>query len=186
VLQRALLGLFKGALLGTLVAVVLLQGFGLPVFSGLWAALPAAGLTGALAGLVTGRPIWSPGARLEAGLKALVGTLSGVGLLLLVRRFVPIEVVLPADLGHGPIGNLPATALPLVAALLGAFFELDDTGDGALPPAAKAGVPRAGTARGLRVIAPPDPGAEGAAADAEGTADSAPRATSEASRRPRS
>ncbi len=186
-LKRALVGLFKGALLGALVALVLLKGIGLAVFAGPWLALPAAGLTGALAGLVAGRPVWAPGARVEAGLKAFVGALAGVGLLLIVRRFVPVEVALPADLGRGPLGDLPAIALPLVAALLGSLFELDNTGDGAPPPAVEAGASPAGAARGPRVTATPDPSTEGAAAVAGATADPEERATSAAARsRPRS
>jgi hypothetical protein len=39
----------------------------------------------------------------------------------------PITALTPEDL---PVGDLPAAALPIIAALLGGFFELDNTGAG--------------------------------------------------------
>jgi len=56
--------------------------------------------------------------------------------------------------GQGPVGELPGASLPLIASLLGTFFELDNTGD---PEAAKG---PAG-AQSRKRIAPPAPGAKG-------------------------
>lgn len=134
VLRRALLGLLKGGLVGAVVAAALVHGLGLPIFGGLWLAIPAAILAGALVGVLVGRPIWHPGARIEAGLKAVTGGLLAVGLLLLVRRFLPFELAAPSVLGVGLLGDLPMVSLPLLSAVLGALFEVDHTGEGAAEP----------------------------------------------------
>jgi hypothetical protein len=131
--------------------VVLLQGFGLPVFSGLWAALPAAGLTGALAGLSTGRPNLVPGER--ASRRAQGARRDALGRGAAAARAAPScpsRWCCPADLGHCPIGNLPATALPLVAPppAGGVLRARRHRRTAPCRPAAKAGVPRAGTAAG--------------------------------------
>jgi len=97
--------------------------------------LTAAG-TGVLTGLVAGKPIWAANAKIEAGLKAFFGALLGAGLMFVLRQWVHFAPDLPmlvpgeaADLVKvAEVGSLPAVALPLVAALLGGFFELDNTG----------------------------------------------------------
>ncbi len=188
-LKRALLGLVKGTLIGAVVAAALVKGLGLAVFGGPWLALLAAGITGALVGVFAGRPLWAPNARIEAGLKALAGALVGAGILLLARRFFPIPVALPAELGAGLIGELPVVMLPLVAALLGSLFELDNTGDAAAPPTARSSGTAGAGQRGPRVVAALDPRAEAAAVeDEEELADpsDAPTTATPLRRRPRS
>jgi hypothetical protein len=89
----------------------------------------AAALTGVLTGLVAGKPIWASGAKIEAGLKAFFGALIAAGLMFAARKWLTTEVNLEfIHAGSGAIGQLPAASLPLVAAVLGGFFELDNTG----------------------------------------------------------
>jgi hypothetical protein len=89
-------------------------------------------LTGVLTGLVAGKPIWASGAKIEAGLKAFFGAALGAGLMFALRQWGgAFELDLRfIGAGHGAVGDLPAASFPLLAAVLGAFFELDNTGDG--------------------------------------------------------
>jgi hypothetical protein len=99
----------------------------------------AAAVTGVLTGLVAGKPIWASGAKIEAGLKAFFGALIATGLMFALRKWgnlqaPDIALLMPnadPDLVHKAlIGDVPALALPAVAAVLGGFFELDNTNDG--------------------------------------------------------
>lgn len=132
-LRRLLLGLVIGLLMGGLVAAGLVAGLHMATFTGTGGVVLAyltAALTGVLTGLVAGKPIWATGAKIEAGLKAFFGALLAAGLMFALRQWAggfhpPITAVTPVDL---PVGDLPAAALPIIAALLGGFFELDNTG----------------------------------------------------------
>ncbi|HVJ89980.1 MAG TPA: hypothetical protein VM580_09255 [Labilithrix sp.] len=133
-LKRLVVGLVLGALLGGILAAVLVQGFGVLSFDqaalGAAGAYLAAGLTGVLTGLVTGKPIWSADGKIEAGLKAFFGALLALGGMFALRQWVHFEVdlaALKASNGPAEIGQLPAVSLPLLAAVLGGFFELDNT-----------------------------------------------------------
>jgi hypothetical protein len=151
-LRRLLVGLILGALVGGLVAAGLVAGLHLPVFVGTEGAalayLTAAG-TGVLTGLVAGKPIWATGAKIEAGLKAFFGALLAAGLMFALRQWggalgdVP-GFALDAAKATGPVafGDFPAIALPLVAAVLGGFFELDNTGETASDDGKKASAPK--------------------------------------------
>jgi hypothetical protein len=131
---RLLLGLFKGLLVGGLVGLALAKlGFGAPIAI---VAYLSAALTGVLVGLVAGKPIWAKDAKIEAGMKALAGALVGAGLLYAARRWLTMEVPEPlarlsAPAGAEPaattVGQLSTTSLALVAALLGGFFDADNT-----------------------------------------------------------
>jgi hypothetical protein len=133
--RRLLLGLVIGLLMGGLVAAGLVGGLHITTFMGTGGAVLAylsAALTGVLTGLVAGKPIWATGAKIEAGLKAFFGALLAAGLMFALRQWAgglhaPITAVTPEDL---PVGDLPAAALPIIAALLGGFFELDNTPGG--------------------------------------------------------
>jgi hypothetical protein len=126
-IRRLLVGLVLGALVGAVVAAALIKGLGILAF-GTLLALAAGAATGALVGLVAGKPIWASGAKIEAGLKAFAGALLGVGAMFLVRKFLNQEIDLAQfGAGAGTIGDLPATSLPIVAAVLGAFYEVDNT-----------------------------------------------------------
>src|SRR5688572_713130 len=98
-LLRLLLGIMKGLALGGLVGFALANlGFAAP---GAAVAYLSAALTGALVGLIAGKPIWASlrdsQARIEVGLKAAFGALLGVGLMWLSRSFVGVGI--PIDLG---------------------------------------------------------------------------------------
>src|SRR5450755_627669 len=126
-IRRLFVGLVLGALVGAIVAAALIKGLGVLVF-GTVLALAAAAATGALVGLVAGKPIWANGAKIEAGLKAGVGAVIGVVGMLLVRKFLGESVDLSQfGAGAGAIGDLPATSLPIIAGVLGAFYEIDNT-----------------------------------------------------------
>jgi hypothetical protein len=140
-LRRLLVGLVLGLLVGGAVAAGLIAGLGVRTFtdtSGTIFAYLAAAISGVLTGLVAGKPIWASGAKVEAGLKALFGALLGAAAMFATRRWggwlgiqnLPAIPVLGMN-GSTAVGDLPALSLPLVAALLGALFELDNTGDDA-------------------------------------------------------
>jgi hypothetical protein len=130
-LKRLLLGLILGFVVGALVAAALVAGLHVVQLGALTAYLFAA-VTGVLVGLVAGKPIWAKGGQIEAGLKAFFGALLGAGGMFAVRQWLKVDVDL-SMIQHGmsgPVGDLPAAALPLIAAVLGGFYELDNTGDG--------------------------------------------------------
>jgi hypothetical protein len=126
---RLFLGLLKGIVVGGLVGFALGAAFG-AAGPPAWLAYIAAVVTGALVGLVAGKPIWAKDARIEAGAKAVVGALLGAGLLFAARRWLAFP--LPFSLGAfaEPQPTLGLSAIPslaLVAAVLGAFYEADNT-----------------------------------------------------------
>ena len=126
-IRRLLVGLVLGALIGAIAAAALIKGLGIVSF-GLLFALASAAATGAVVGLVAGKPIWANGAKIEGGLKAGAGAILGVIAMFLVRRFLGESIDLTNfGAGAGTIGDLPATSLPIVAAVLGAFFEAVNT-----------------------------------------------------------
>jgi|SRR5271166_3964579 len=130
-LRRLFVGLLVGAVIGAALAAVLIGWLKVTLFEGARGALEAYGaalVAGVLAGLVTGRPIWASGAKVEAGLKAFFGALLGAGAMFAIRRWAP-SVDLRA-LGSGPVGDLPSASLPLIGGALGALFEADNTDDG--------------------------------------------------------
>jgi hypothetical protein len=147
-LVRLLAGILKGLVVGGLLGFGLAKlGMGAPIA---FVAYLAAALTGVVVGLVAGKPIWAKDAKIEAGMKAFVGALLGAGLMWAVRSWLKIELpfALPDALGganpslgeavgtHGTIGGLAITSLAAVAAVLGGFYDADNTpGDeGAAPP----------------------------------------------------
>lgn len=138
---RLLLGLLKGILVGGLF------GFGIANIPGL--AAPGAvahyllaAAAGVLVGLVAGKPIWAKDAKIEAGMKALVGAVIGAGLMFAVRRWMTVPfpdvaalakfTVPNTSLGesagsHGTIGGLALTSFALVTGVLGMFYDADNT-----------------------------------------------------------
>ena len=132
--RRLLVGLFLGLIVGALVAAGFVRGLGILTFGegagGALFAYASAAVTGVLTGLVAGKPIWASGAKIEAGLKAFFGALLAAGLMFALRQWaegipVPVTAFTPENL-H--VGDLPAVALPVLAAALGGFFGLDNTG----------------------------------------------------------
>ena len=148
-LGRLLVGIVKGLVLGALV------GFGLVklgmAFPGAIVAYLAAAATGVLIGLIAGKPIWAKDAKIEAGMKAGVGALLGVGLMFAARRWLNVEVpsvlldvtrtTAPTELGANTLGNFGMTALAGVAALLGGFYDADNTPEPDKPEAKDAKTP---------------------------------------------
>jgi hypothetical protein len=131
-LKRLFVGLFIGLVLGGLLAAVLIKGLGVTVFAagagGAGLAYLFAAVTGVVVGLIAGKPIWASGGQIEAGLKAFFGALLGAGIMFGLRRFVTTEISLDSvGAGTGAIGTLVATTLPIIAALLGGFYEVDNT-----------------------------------------------------------
>ncbi len=129
-LKRLLLGLLIGLVVGGVVAAGVVKGLPAGTFDVAAFAYLLAAATGALTGLFAGKPIWSSDGKIEAGLKAFFGALLAAGALFALRQWVKVPVDLTAlGAGAGAIGELPAAALPAVAATLGAIFELDNTGN---------------------------------------------------------
>lgn len=133
--RRLLIGLIVGLLVGAIFAFALIRGLQMSAFDGAVLAYLFASLTGAVTGLVTGKPIWSTGAQVEAALKAAFGGLAAAGLMFVMQRWVHIEAPNLSAIGAGGgkdvlLWQAPAASLPLIAAVLGAFFGLDNTSDG--------------------------------------------------------
>jgi hypothetical protein len=135
-IRRLFVGLVLGLIIGGLVAAGLVAGLHVTAFlggGGAVLAYLAAALTGTLTGLFAGKPIWATNAKVEAGLKAFFGALIGTGLMFALREWgggFHVDMSALNAGGAGPLGELPAASLPLIAAVLGAFFELDNTGGG--------------------------------------------------------
>lgn len=133
-LRRLFVGLLIGLVIGGLMAFALVKGLNAPVFNGASGALLAylfAGLSGVVTGLLAGKPIWARGGQIEAGLKALFGALLAVGAMFALRQWgggIDVNLAMMSA-GHAAIGDLPAASLPLIAAILGGFYELDNTVD---------------------------------------------------------
>lgn len=128
--KRLLLGLILGLVVGALIAAGLVAGLHITAFTAVMAYLFAA-LTGVVVGLVAGKPIWAPGGQIEAGLKAFFGAVLGAGGMFAIRQWLNVHVdlsMIQAGMS-GALGELPAAALPLIAAVIGGFYELDNTGD---------------------------------------------------------
>jgi hypothetical protein len=127
-LKRLLLGLVLGLVVGALVAAGVVAGAGWLVFPAAVVAYGLAAATGVLTGLVAGKPIWAKGGQIEAGLKAFFGALLAAGGMFALRTWANFDVDLSIlHGGHGDLGELPAASLPIIAAVLAGFYELDNT-----------------------------------------------------------
>jgi hypothetical protein len=130
-LKRLLFGLVFGLFVGGLLAAAVVKGLGMAVFAGTGGAVLAyvfAAVTGVLVGLVAGKPIWASGGQIEAGLKAFAGAIVGAGAMFAMRRWLNIDLDLHSmGLGTGAAGHLAVATLPLIAGVLGAFYEADNT-----------------------------------------------------------
>jgi hypothetical protein len=137
-LKRLLVSLFEGSITGGATAFVLSRvGEGNPAALLVYA---AAALTGALTGLVAGKPIWARAAKLEGLLKSVAGAFMAVTVLFGMRKWLPGVTV---DLGRfgaasGPIGSVAWVALPLIAIAISLVLEVDDAfGPETTPPPRK-------------------------------------------------
>jgi hypothetical protein len=127
-LKRLIVGLILGAIIGAVVAAVLVQGLGMMLFSNAVFAYLAAAATGVITGLVAGKPIWSADGKIEAGLKAFFGILLGLGGMFVLRTWANVHLDLSMlKAGEGGLGELPAASLPIIAAVLAGFYEIDNS-----------------------------------------------------------
>ncbi|AKU97221.1 hypothetical protein AKJ09_03885 [Labilithrix luteola] len=127
-LKRLIVGLVLGTVIGAVAAALLVKGLGMPFFTTAVVAYLAAAVTGILTGLIAGKPIWSADGKIEAGLKAFFGGALALGGMFALRQWVHFQVDLHQfNAGVGDLGELPATSLPIIAAVLAGFFELDNT-----------------------------------------------------------
>jgi len=176
-LGRLILGIVKGLIVGGLLGFGLAKlGYGAPIAI---VAYLAAALAGVLVGLVAGKPIWAKDAKIEAGMKAVVGALLGAGLMFVARKWLgfqmPVDLKTLADantsLGEtnvlGSFGGLAVTSLAFVAAVLGGFYEVDNTPDAAGDDKAEGGARVAEGKDKARIVA----AAEGDDEDLEEVAD---------------
>lgn len=136
---RLIVGILKGLVVGGLIGFGLLK-LGFAVTPAILAYIAAA-LTGVIVGLVAGKPIWAKDAKIEAGMKAFVGALLGAGLMFAVRKWltVPLLPALPDALGAADqikaaanpvtLGQFSMTSLAVIAAVLGGFYDADNTPD---------------------------------------------------------
>jgi hypothetical protein len=138
-ISRFLLGAILGALIGAAVGAGTVFGLHLSFLEGgaVFAYLFAAA-TGVITGLVAGKPIWSSTGKIESGLKAVFGAVIAAGLMFAIRQWVTFNVDLSAaNLGNALVGDLPMLSLPLVGAVLGGFFEADNSDADEEKPATK-------------------------------------------------
>ena len=161
-LKRLVFGLLFGLFVGGLLAVAVIKGLGLAAFatSGAGVALPYvfAAVTGVLVGLVAGKPIWASGGQIEAGLKAVVGAGIAAAGMWAMRRWLNFDVdfhtlaaVTPAT--GTAAGELPIVTLPLIAGVLGAFYEADNTPEPAGEKAPKSGAKKPALAKSKMRVA---------------------------------
>ncbi|MDI1477106.1 hypothetical protein [Polyangium sp. y55x31] len=132
-LGRLIIGIIKGLVVGGLIGFGLLK-LGFAVLPA-WLAYIAAAITGVVIGLIAGKPIWAKDAKIEAGMKAVVGALLGAGLMFAARKW--LTMFLPTDLLSQigvmtkseaiRFGYFPITSLATIAALLGGFYDADNT-----------------------------------------------------------
>lgn len=127
-LKRLIVGLILGTVIGAVVAAVLVQGLGMVLFSNAVFAYLAAAATGVITGLVAGKPIWSADGKIEAGLKAFFGVLLALGGMFALRTWANVHLDLSMlKAGEGALGSLPAASLPIIAAVLAGFYEIDNS-----------------------------------------------------------
>jgi hypothetical protein len=149
-LGRLLIGILKGLVVGGLLGFGLVKlGVGVP---GAVIAYLAAAVTGVVIGLVAGKPIWAKDAKIEAGAKAFVGALLGIGLMAAARQW--LTMALPFQVANivpegARVGEFAMTSLAGIAALLGGFYDADNdaTDDESAAPAAAGAREQKGTKR---------------------------------------
>jgi hypothetical protein len=151
-LKRLIVGLVLGLVIGGVAAAVFVQGLGMAVFGSAVVAYLAAAVTGVVTGLVAGKPIWSADGKIEAGLKAFFGVLLGLGGMFALRQWGHVHVDLTAlKAGAGELGQLPAASLPIIAAILAGFYEIDNTPSEPAKDEAKGGAKKLEAGKKVRV-----------------------------------
>jgi hypothetical protein len=177
-----------GTLVGSLLAAGLVAALKMTVFdgdAGVVVAYLSAAVAGVVTGLFAGKPIWASGAQVEAGLKAFFGALIALGAMFALRRWAggwSLDLSAYGPLGRGHVGDLPAASLPLIGALLGALFELDNTGSSETAAKPTAGSTSARDARKRIASAKPEASAR-LLSEKDGEASAEVDATSRRSKR---
>nr|QVV57672.1 hypothetical protein [Myxococcales bacterium] len=138
-LGRLIVGILKGLIVGGLIGFGLVKlGMAVPISV---VAYIAAAVTGVVVGLIAGKPIWAKDAKIEAGMKAFVGALLGAGLMFAARRWIHVPLVLPEAATNAlgvtrqiqaseqalTLSSFAMTSLAMVAAVLGGFYDADNT-----------------------------------------------------------
>lgn len=167
-LKRLVFGLLFGLFVGGLLAVAVIKGLGMASFVGTGGAVLAyvfAAVTGVLVGLVAGKPIWASGGQIEAGLKAVVGAGIAAAGMWAMRRWLNFDVDLHTLAAVTPAtgtaaGELPIVTLPLIAGVLGAFYEADNTPEPAGEKAPKSGAKKPALAKSKMRVAEATEGEE--------------------------
>lgn len=129
-LNRLVIGLIKGAVIGGAIGAALSYGLHWSVsvggILGFLLAMGAAGTTGVFAG----RPPWREGAWIEALLKGLFGVGAGALLYWLGSSYaVGPAIPLPGLEEGAPWPGLPVLFLPVIAGVYGSLVELDNSGE---------------------------------------------------------
>lgn len=166
-LKRLIVGLILGTVIGAVVAAVLVQGLGMVLFANAAFAYLAAAATGVTTGLVAGKPIWSADGKIEAGLKAFFGVLLALGGMFALRTWANVHLDLSMlKAGEGALGSLPAASLPILAAVLAGFYEIDNSpNDGEKKDSSGAGASKKGSGNKKVRVADDDDAAEDEEAD---------------------
>ena len=137
-LKRLIIGVLKGVILGGAVGAALYFGLGQGSLEGVYAYL-LYGAVGALTGVVAGKPLWKPGAWIEALLRGVFGIAVGCGVYALASSFLSLGAIpLPSSLFPAlPVGEQadhffkqPLAMAPLLATLYASLIELDNDGKG--------------------------------------------------------
>src|SRR5690349_21243541 len=101
--KRFFFGLIQGVVVGGLVGLLATRVLGLAMLSGILAYALAA-LAGLVIGLIAGKPIWAQDAKIEAGLKALVGAGGAALALFVTQKWLGLSADLSAfGLGAGKL-----------------------------------------------------------------------------------
>jgi hypothetical protein len=155
---RLLFGLLKGLVIGSIAGgAMVASGVATP---GALVAYLAAIATAVAVSLVAGKKIWERDGRIQVLLKAFAALFLGPGLMWLVRSFATLPL---PDIWSWPgvaslpglaalqgqsltLGSFAMTSLALVAAVLGGFYELDDTPRASDVSSAKSGKSGKGSA----------------------------------------
>lgn len=138
---RAVLGLFKGGLVGAAVGFGAWK-LGLRGDSVAWLLYA---LVGFLVGVVCGRPLWRQETLWTPVLKGIFGAALCLGLAWVARRTLGgVTLPLPEALGlpAEPVGKLAPLVTTAIGIVYGIFVEVDDGGDGKKNAKADAPAPK--------------------------------------------
>lgn len=126
--KRLLLGMLKGLIIGGALGALLHFALGVTTVTGIGAYLLYAAV-GAVAGVLSGKAPWKPGAWVEALLKGGFGLGLGAGLYALANWLFTSPVDIPQVGAGGLFASHPLLFAPALAAVYAGLVELDNTGE---------------------------------------------------------